>query len=36
MIGKTLTVLFLAGVSALTLNDEDGLGLAQTDQSIYD
>ena len=36
MIGKTLTALFLAGVSALTLNDEDGLGLAQTDQSIYD
>ena len=33
MIGKTLAALFLAGASALTLNDYDGLGLAQTGQA---
>ena len=33
MIGKTLSALLLAVGSALTLNDEDGLGLAQTGQA---
>ena len=35
MIGKTLA-LFLAAASALTLNDENGLGLAQTGQATAD
>ena len=33
MIGKSLAALFLAGASALTLNDQDGLGLAQSGQA---